>query len=190
MRVPVWHVWLADGSGLMPNHLCAMKIQINPQSRFGWESVVSPFHFLARRVCLWAALGLLGVLAFVVQPTRAAVTEKWVHRYNSPANGYDEAFAVAVDGSGNVVVTGYSDGGYYTAKYAAADGALLWEQRYNGPSIAYAVAVDGSGNVVVTGILASINGVWDYYTVKYAATNGALLWERHYDGPEHGDDEA
>ena len=45
---------------------------------------------------------------------------------------------MAVDGSGNVVVTGYSDNGtnddYYTAKYAAADGALLWEKRYNGPA--------------------------------------------------------
>jgi hypothetical protein len=47
--------------------------------------------------------------------------------------------AVAVDRSGNVIVTGSSYNGdssadYYTAKYAAADGALLWEQRYNGPA--------------------------------------------------------
>jgi len=66
-----------------------------------------------------------------------------------------------VDGSGNVVVTGHSwDVGnydYLTVKYAAADGALLWEKRYNGPANDYdearAVAVDGSGNVVVTGRL-------------------------------------
>ena len=69
---------------------------------------------------------------------------------------------MAVDGSGNVVVTGSScnggrsDSDYYTAKYAAADGALLWEKRYNGPANGVrqcqpAVAVDGSGNVVVTG---------------------------------------
>ena len=164
-----------------------MRIQIDPPSRFGGESVASPVHLLARRVCLWAALGLLGVLGFAVQPTRAAVTEKWVHRYNSPANGYDEALAVAVDGSGNVVVTGYSDGDYYTAKYAAADGALLWEKRYGSAAIAYAVAVDGSGNVVVTGNAATIDG-WDYYTVKYGAADGALLWEKRYNGPDNSDD--
>ena len=44
-----------------------------------------------------------------------------------------------MDGSGNVVVTGASSYGngaidFYTAKYAAADGALLWEKRYNGPA--------------------------------------------------------
>ena len=59
---------------------------------------------------------------------------------------------IAVDSSGNVVVTGYtvSVGFYndfYTAKYAAADGALLWEQIYNSPAdkedTARAVALDG-----------------------------------------------
>ena len=50
---------------------------------------------------------------------------------------------MAVDGSGNVVVTGSSytsafNADYYTAKYAAADGALLWQQRYNGPDNGYA----------------------------------------------------
>ena len=106
---------------------------------------------------------------------------------------------MAVDGSGNVVVTGSSWGSfdsfgnphadYYTAKYAAADGALLWEQRYNGPAnsddSAQAVAVDGSGNVVVTG---SSGG--DYYTAKYAAADGALLWEKRYNGPANGYDAA
>jgi outer membrane protein assembly factor BamB len=68
---------------------------------------------------------------------------------------------VAVDSSGNVLVTGTSNGGaggedFYTAKYAATNGALLWEQRYSGAAhfadIAQALAVDGSGNVVVTGV--------------------------------------
>src|SRR5262245_24186487 len=85
---------------------------------------------------------------------------------------------LAVDSGGNVVVTGtywYWDRApdvnaeYYTAKYAAADGALLWEQRYNGPANgrdeALAMAVDGSGNVVVTGSSFST----EYYTAKYAA---------------------
>ena len=129
----------------------------------------------------------------------------WEKRHNGPANSYDSANAVAVDGSGNVVVTGWTDvesglerssGGYYTAKYAAADGALLWEQRYDGsaPNLAeaHAVVVDGSGNVVVTGVAYNWGGDQssnsDYYTAKYAGVNGALLWEKHYNGPANRDD--
>ena len=102
---------------------------------------------------------------------------------------------VAVDGGGNVVVVGTFYGGnplnggtlndYYTAKYAAADGALLWEQYYNGPDngkdTPVGLAVDASGNVVVTGRpkgrLRLQNG-YGAYTAKYAAANGSLLWER------------
>lgn len=51
----------------------------------------------------------------------------WQKRSSGNARG------LAVDGSGNVVLTrGYSYGGNYTAKYAASDGALLWEKPYGG----------------------------------------------------------
>jgi hypothetical protein len=38
----------------------------------------------------------------------SARQEKWVARYNGPGNGADRACGVAVDGSGNVYVTGRS----------------------------------------------------------------------------------
>jgi len=118
----------------------------------------------------------------------------WEKRYNSPANGYDEARAVAVDGIGDVVVTGrsfdvdFTKSDYYTAKYAAGDGALLWEKRYNCPTDgqdqATAVAVDGTGNVVVTGNTFLMDyRESDYYTAKYASADGALLWEKRFKGP-------
>ena len=120
------------------------------------------------------------------------MTQVWAKRYNGPANLDDFPVAVAADSLGNVVVTGYSTNAdlttdYYTAKYAAADGTLLWEVRYNGPANANdeasSLALDSSGNVAVTGESAG-----DYYTAKYGAANGALLWEKRYNGPANGYD--
>src|SRR3990172_9312933 len=86
----------------------------------------------------------------------AQVTEAWVARYNGLGNGLDVAYAMAVDGAGNVYVTGGSfvhfliGSDYVTIKYDA-NGNQLWVARYNGSGngddVAYAMAVDGAGNV-------------------------------------------
>src|ERR1039458_3804966 len=126
--------------------------------------------------------------------TRAeTAVQAWVQRYNGPGN---EASAVAVDGSNNVIVTGYSyDSGssddYATIKYSSA-GVPLWTNRYNGPGndadYAFAVAVDGSNNVIVTGGAEAgsyPNYYSDYATIKYSSA-GLPLWTNRYDnGPEN-----
>jgi uncharacterized delta-60 repeat protein len=115
-------------------------------------------------------------------------TEEWVARYNDPANSDDWANALAVDGSGNVYVTGYSIGSgtfydYATVKYGPS-GTQEWVARYNGPGNtkdrAWDVAVDGSGNVYVTGDSGegSINQS-DYVTVKYNPS-GVEQWAARY----------
>lgn len=121
----------------------------------------------------------------------------WARRYNSPVNGHDYAAAIAVDGQGNVFVTGYSPDnvGYYsdyvTVKYGS-DGQELWVARYNGPGNqddeAAAIAVDGQGNVVVTGMSRG-SANYDFATVKYSP-EGARLWARRYNGPGDAWDEA
>jgi uncharacterized delta-60 repeat protein len=119
----------------------------------------------------------------------------WVKRYNGISNSDDSASALAVDGTGNVYVTGSSVGGaagtdYATVKYGA-DGNQLWAARYNGPGNsdeeAYDLAIDGAGNVYVTGISINEDTSADYVTVKYD-TNGNRLWVATYNGTENSDD--
>ena len=115
----------------------------------------------------------------------------WTNRYDGPGNDYDWATAMAVDGSGNVLVTGRSHGGtnahydYATIKYSSA-GVALWTNRYNGPGNneddAYAVVVDNGGNVFVTGYsYGGTNTYSDYATIAYSSA-GVPLWTNRYDG--------
>jgi hypothetical protein len=121
----------------------------------------------------------------------------WTNRYNSPWNGRDDARSLALDRSGDVIVTGYSMNGsgsfdIATVKYSGA-GVPLWTNRCNGPArfplnSTCRVAADGSNNVIVTGTSFSSASTNDYLTIKYSST-GALLWTVRYNGPANGNDE-
>ncbi|MBI5772128.1 MAG: SBBP repeat-containing protein [Verrucomicrobia bacterium] len=104
-------------------------------------------------------------------------TPAWTNLYNGPGNGYDNAYALAVDRAGNVFVTGESIGGNSyvdcaTIKYLA-DGTPVWTNIYNSPANfndgARAIAADSAGNVFVAGFTISTNGYPDYVTLKYSA---------------------
>jgi hypothetical protein len=119
--------------------------------------------------------------------------QQWVRRYDGPGNSWDHASDIAVDGLGNVYVTG--DGGdiverwydkkhnfigpgerdYITIKYDGK-GVEQWVRRYDGPGNSWdqatALVIDNLGNVFVTGSSA---------TVKYD-TNGNQLWAIMYEG--------
>ena len=128
----------------------------------------------------------------------ASGVELWVARYNGPGNSSDDVRDLAVDGQGNVYVTGnsyndnnYTNNDYATVKYSPS-GAQLWVARYNGPGnlrdAAFSLAVDGQGNVYVAG--SSDNSTnSDYATIKYS-TSGAQLWIARYNGPANNYDGA
>jgi hypothetical protein len=117
----------------------------------------------------------------------------WTNRYNGLADGYNRGTAIAVDGGGNVFVTGESAGSSFaTIKYSDM-GVALWTNRYDGPGsfdgpgndFPTALAVDSSGNVFVTG--QSIDSQRSHYaTVAYSAA-GAPLWTNLYNGPGNTD---
>ncbi len=123
----------------------------------------------------------------------SAGNEQWAKRYNGPANGYDQAYALAVDASGSVAVTGYSSNDYATVKYDSA-GNEQWVARYNGPEngedAASGLALDSSGDAYVTGLSSNAAGsYYDYATVKYDSA-GNQLWVARYNGPANNNDYA
>jgi|GEM_PF-1588099 len=138
----------------------------------------------------------------------AAVSLHAEHFYPAFVQEYDRtnlnqgqtASAVAVDSRGNVIVTGNapSAGGsseWYTAKYDALDGHLLWSRRLGvstpnigsqgtpiGDCYAKSVAIDSQDNVIVTGGANFVSGQQeDVETVKYSP-DGTLVWSRGFNG--------
>jgi len=122
---------------------------------------------------------------------------RWERFYHGPGTGDDDGYYVAVDTADNVVVSGTSrntagNDDWYTAKYSAADGTILWERRYDGPGHGddspHGISLDPVGNVVIAGWRRNASGNDDAYVAKYASGNGTVLWEVSYDGAGHGND--
>ena len=109
-------------------------------------------------------------------------TELWTTTYNGPGSLFDIPSDVLVDTSGNVYVTGGSQGSgtgydYATIKYNPS-GTQQWVSRYNyndNDDAASGLALNGSGQVVVSGASAQAVDNWDFATVKYHKTTGAQL---------------
>ncbi len=141
-------------------------------------------------------IAIMLVVIGLAATASADVMEAWVARYNGTATLWDASYDIALDPSGNVIVTGVTLSGlvfnfdYITAKYDPL-GTEVWVKKYSGPEDddgAEAVAVDSNGNVYVTGHV--INSDWDYdiVTVKYNAA-GVQQWATLWDGTGDGDDQ-
>lgn len=103
---------------------------------------------------------------------------KWVASYDGPGSGRDIATALAVDDTGNVLVTGRSfdkarADGFATIKYDSS-GVEQWVARYNVGSkvigVTTALALDGQGNVYVADRVGE-----NYEVIGYDVT-GNLKW--------------
>src|SRR5690606_29468006 len=102
---------------------------------------------------------------------------------------------VAIDGSGNVFIVGYTQGDL-AASNTAGDAAFIRKYDPNGTEVwtkqvgtstgtrAFAVAADGSGNSYVAGFTAGVldgsnAGAVDAFVSKYD-TDGEVTWTRQW----------
>lgn len=139
---------------------------------------------------------------FLIVKHDAGGTQAWARTFDGSANSTDNAYGVAIDVSGNVIVAGQSatattpEG---VIRSYDSTGATNWTGTLVGsagtsqvgsdfiPATRGAMVTDSSGNVYVTG--RSFNGTdYDAVTVAYDST-GTVLWTATYDGG-NGDDYA
>jgi uncharacterized delta-60 repeat protein len=117
----------------------------------------------------------------------------WAKTYDG--GDIDFAYAIAVDQSGNVCVTGTSwkpvqSYNYMTIKYDP-DGDTLWTHTFIGNDdagdIARAIAVDNTGSIIISGTTDWRWGTNDIVTIKLN-TAGDTVWVSQYDSPQNGQD--
>ncbi len=143
---------------------------------------------------------LIGIL-LIAQFAAAEVTEDWVALHDN-IGGADSGRALAIDSSGNIIVTGSSlgfvPGHEYTYEYATlkydGEGNLLWTARYDGPGTVFSdvpvgVGVDSADNIYVSGSSPGSGTDLDIATVKYSP-DGTELWVRRWNGPSDRTDSA
>lgn len=121
----------------------------------------------------------------------------WEKLYDDPTHNSNFAYALTLDKSGNIYVTGSSyinstrKYDYLTIKYDP-NGTILWVRHYNSlqnyKDSAVSLTVDDSENVYVTGgSLSSYGG--DIITIKYDI-DGNWIWFKQYSRTEDSSDSA
>jgi hypothetical protein len=134
---------------------------------------------------------------FVVVSLTDSGTERWVYRYDGPANWTDQANSVVMGSDGNLYAAGtsYEDETHYdfTVVSLTPSGSERWVYRYNGPAgfwdKANSIVMGTDGNLYAAGSSDGI-GVLDDFTVVSLNDSGAERWVYRYNSPANDHDAA
>lgn len=123
----------------------------------------------------------------------SAGQQQWVKIYSGNTTGRDIPFKIAVDASGNVVVTGQSyidsqrNDDVVTIKYAP-DGTQMWLVSHDGTGTTPEqdsgrdMVIDALGNVYIFGHSTRLVTWYDLFLIKYNSS-GVVQFTRDYAGP-------
>jgi outer membrane protein assembly factor BamB len=122
--------------------------------------------------------------------------ELWRYTANGTSDESEEALAVTVDGSGDVVAAGFlrnnsgSSDDLTVVKLAGATGTELWRREITGSTHgsdqAFSVATDSSGDVFVGGFVTNATTGRDLIVLKLSGSNGSTIWRYETDGGVSG----
>jgi hypothetical protein len=134
---------------------------------------------------------------FIVVSLTDLGMERWVYRYNGPADGMDYAYSVATGVDGNLYVAGWSEGSGtfmdFTVVSLTDSGAERWVYRYDGSAhgsdMANSIVTASDGCIYVAG-WSKESGTGGDFTVVSLDTAGVERWVYRYDGPANYHDAA
>lgn len=116
----------------------------------------------------------------------------WSRAIDDGPRAYARATALALDRTGNVIVSGTTSSSRYApdtngrvVKLSALDGSVLWDVLLDDGTrdvvLPHSVAIDAAGSVLL-GSMATTSDGTQIRTVKLAGANGQLLWTRSEPG--------
>lgn len=124
-------------------------------------------------------------------------SERWLYRYNGPADSSDGAFSIAVGADSHLYVAGYSWGNEgrsdFTVVSLTASGEERWVYRYNGPGNhwdeAICIAMGADGHPYLGGFSWGSGTSGDLVVVSLTSS-GEERWFYRYRGPADSYDRA
>jgi uncharacterized delta-60 repeat protein len=181
------YIYIAGASPVTGQGYDFTLIKLNPNLGIAWERTYNGNNNLddiARGVRVDAS-GNVYVTGYstttsqgkniITHKYNSSGTLQWTETYNNDLDGDDEAYAMAMDNSGNIYVTGYTSTeidqfDVFTIKYNAS-GNTIWSIHNDGPyhlnDKSTNIAIDNNGDIVIAALSETAPGQYQYLTVKY-----------------------